>query len=326
MKNFKLSMLLFVTSLSIYLLSGCSNEEIQNKKIYFSTSRNIWCSLGLIANEKNYFKEEGLDVEVKYLDAGRYCLDALVSKSVDFATIVEVNIAYYGYTGDKSVEIIASLVNATASGIVARKSSGIHSPEDLKGKKLALSPGTTSDIYANWFLEKHGMTASDVNLVKIQPQAVVGAVTSGSVDAASTWDPHIYNIKKILGDDILDFRAPEVYTGYLNLAIRKDWGKENAATVESFLKALKKAEKFVQENTAEAQEIISRVINLDKDIVEGTWKYHNMDLKLNKEEMLNAITKIGAWAHTSMDGYNDKQLPDYSSYVNDEYLKNIIKR
>jgi ABC-type nitrate/sulfonate/bicarbonate transport system substrate-binding protein len=321
----KLITLVILILIGIILFKVCTQNDNKVKQVNFATSKNMWCALGLIANENGYFADEGLKVNIKYLDAGKYCLDALVSNSVEFATIVEVNIAYYGFTGDTSVEIIASLVNSTSSGIVVRKSSNILKPEDLKGKTLAFSPGTTSDIFANWFLEKYNLSSSNVELMKIQPNAIVGAMTSKSIDAASTWDPHIYNIKKIMGNDIIEFRDSSVYTGYLNLAIRKKWGSQNSETVEAFLRALKKAELFVKNNKGEAQKIISKVINLDLEIVKGTWQYHDMELKLNKTQMTNAINKIGQWAIKSMENFKNKKLPNFQNYVNDSYLKEINK-
>lgn len=302
-----------------------SNQEQSNVTVKFATSKNMWCGLGLIASDKGFFEDEGLDVQVTYLDAGRYCLDALVSNSTDFATIVEVNISYFGFTGNKSVIDIASMVSSTSSGIIALKSKGITKPEDLKGKSLAFSPGTTSDIFANKFIEKHGILSSEVNFQKIQPLAMTGAVTSGSVDAASTWDPHIYNISKILGDDAIVFRDPDAYTGYLTLAVREDWAYKNKDIVISFLKALKKAEKFAKEQKEEAQIIISRMINLDIEIVKATWDLHNMELVLDKEVMLRAVNSQAVWITNTMDDYKGKSIPDYSNYFDTYFLNEINK-
>lgn len=314
-----LSVFIFI----LLILIGCNNPNKKNEKLSFATSKNMWCGLGLIAQDKGFFKEEGLNVDVKYLDAGRYCLDALVSNSVEFATIVEVNLAYFGYTGNDNIIDIGSIVSSTSSGIIARKSSGIAKPEDLKGKKLAFSPGTTSDIFANRFIENHGIAPSDVNFIKIQPLAIAGAVTSGSVDAASTWDPHIYNITKSIGDDAIVFRDPEAYTGYLTVAVRKDWAYKNKETVISFLKALKKAEVFAKDNKNEAQKIISRMINLDIAVVESTWDAHQLELKLDKDAILKTINIEGKWINETMDDYKDKAVPDYSIYLDDTFLKDI---
>lgn len=312
-------------------LFSCNNHkpkssEKELSKVTFATSKNMWCGLGLIAYEKGFFKKEGLDVDIKFLDAGRYCLDALVSNSSDFATIVEVNIAYFGYTGNTSIINIASIVSSTSSGIIANKSSGIEKPEDLKGKKLALSPGTTSDIFANRFIAKYGISQNEIDIRKIQPLAMQGAMVSGGVDAASTWDPHIYNISKSLGDNVIVFRDPEVYTGYMLVAVKKEWAAENKETVFAFIKALKKAEQFARINIGEAQQIVATTINLDLEIVKATWDDHKMILKLDKNELLKAIRSEGEWFYENMEGYKDKEIPDYSIFIDDKYIKEALTK
>ncbi len=317
--------LLIIMSL-ILLGIGCSTEKKQNQKdITFSTGKNMWCGLGIIAHEKGFFTEEGLNVKTDYLAAGKYNLDALVSKSAEFATIVEVNLAYFGYTGNTSVQTIASLVNSTSSGIVALRSSGIEKPEDIKGKRLALSPGTTSDMFANRFLEKYGMSADNVEIRQIQPAAMEGAILSKGVDAASTWDPHIYSISTKLGEDAIVFRDPEAYTGYLNLAVRKDWALENKETVLAFLRALQKADKFAKENVEEAQIIVSRVIDLDLDVVKSTWADHNLGVTFDKQVLLNAMTSEGKWIQATNDDFKDKEVPDYSRFLESSYFMKVNK-
>jgi ABC-type nitrate/sulfonate/bicarbonate transport system substrate-binding protein len=320
MKKFKI---LLIFSLIILTVSGCGNQKRKNAEVTLATSKNMWCGLALIAYEKGYFKDEGLDVKISYLESGRYCLDALVSNSTDFATIVEPNIAYFGFTGNKSVIDIASIVSSTSSGIIALKSRGINKPEDLKGKMLAFSPGTTSDIFANRFIEKHGLTQKDVKMQKIQPLAISGAILSGSVDAASTWDPHIYNISKSLGSNAIVFRDPDAYTGYLTVAVRKEWAYKNKETVISFLKALKKAEIFANKNKDEAQSIVSKMINLDIDVVRATWALHLMEVKLDKGVLIHAVTSQGKWINQTMDDYKGKPVPDYTEYFDSTFLETI---
>ena len=310
-------------ALSIF---GCKNKTDSSEltEVTFATSKNMWCGLGLIAYEKEYFKEYGLDVDIKFLDAGRYCLDALVSESAEFATIVEVNTAYFGYTGNTSIINIASIVSSTSSGIIANMSNGIEKPEDLAGKILALSPGTTSDIFANRFIEKYKLSRKNIELRQIQPIAMHGAVVSGGVDAASTWDPHIYNINKSLSGNGIVFRDPEIYTGYMLVATRKEWASKNKSTVTSFIKALKKAEQFAISNVNEAKMIVSNIINLDFEIVSATWEDHVMTLKLDEKELLEAIKSEGTWFNQNLEEYKNQEVPDYEPYIVDDYLMEAL--
>lgn len=308
---------------SLIICVGCKQNKQINQpltKVTLATSKNMWCTLSLIAYEKNYFKEEGLDVDVKFLEAGRYCMDAVVSGSAEFGNVVEVNVAYLGFTGNENISIVGTIVTSTSSAIVARKSSGIKKPEDLKGKKLALSPGTTSDIFAHRFLTKYNLKTNDVDIRKIQPLAMQGAIVAKEVDAASTWQPFVYNICKVIGDDAIIFKEPEIYVGYENIAVRTDWAKKNPEVVKSFLRAIEKAENFVRNNPDEAQKIISNIINLDLEIVKATWDEYDIALVLDDKKLVSDIKAIGQWIIQSQEGYSNKPLPDYAKYIDRSYF------
>jgi len=305
---------------------GCSKDGDKGEskrpiKVTLATAKNVWCSLPLIALEKGFFDKEGLDVDAQYLQGGRYCLDALLSKSAEFANIVEVNVAYIAYTGNTNLSVLANVVSSESSAIAARKSSGILKPEDIRGKRLAISPAMTSEIFAHRFLKKYGMTQKDVEIHKVQPLAMQATMAGKGADAASTWQPFIYNIQRSLGDDAIVFTDPEIYTGYETLAVRKDWAAQNPKVVKAFLRALKLAEAFAKEHPEEAKTIVAKAINLDREIVDAIWSEFNMSLVLDEKHMTNEVTAIGKWIRETQQDYLGKPLPDYSQYFDDSYLR-----
>jgi ABC-type nitrate/sulfonate/bicarbonate transport system substrate-binding protein len=234
-----------------------SGPTSQLVKVTLAASKNPWTSLALIAEANGYFKDEGLDLKIAYQDGGRYCLDALVSKSAEFATIVEVNVSYLGFTGNKNVAVVGSIVESTSTGIIARRSAGIEKAEDLKGMTLAFSPGTGSELFTIRFLEEHGLQLDDVKMRKMQPIAIQGAMIAKEVDAACTWDPFIENSRRALGDDAITFFDRNVYLGYMHIAVRSDWAAEHRDEVQAFLRAVKRASEFIAESPSEAQAIVA---------------------------------------------------------------------
>ncbi len=325
-----------VATLLPLLLAGCDRSDqtasvpsattstaTAPRRVTLTTSKNVWCALALIADRKGFFKDEDLDVEVQYQAAGRYCLDAVVSNSSDFGTIVEVNVAYHGFTGNENVIVVGTIVRSTSSAIVARRSAGIREPSDLKGKSIALSPGTTSDIFAHRFLEAHKLTAADVDIRKIQPAALQDAMTSKAIDAASTWDPFVHNIRHALGEDAVVFTAADVYAGYENIAVRRDWAKTHASEIKSFLKALRRAQQYLKANTAEAQQVIAQAINLDLDVVKANWQSFDFSLVLDKTQLVKAVQDEGEEIRRREESFKDKPLPRYGDFVDDSFIKGI---
>jgi NitT/TauT family transport system substrate-binding protein len=294
-------------------------------KVRLATSKNAWCALSLIALSKGFFAREGLEVEPQYLQSGRYCLDALVSNSAEFANIVEVNVAYFGYTGNSTVSVVGTVVSSTSSAIVARKSSGITVPADIKGKRLALSPGTTSDVFAHRFMDKHGLTASNVQLVKIQPLAMQGTMSGRGADAASTWQPYVSSIGRVLGDDFVVFKDPDIYVGYELLAVQKTWAAQNDAIIKAFLRANRAAAAFIRDNPAESQRILATELNIDLPLVQEMWSEFTFSLSLDKTVMVHSVATIGEWIGQDQQEYKGQPLPDYQTFFDDSFMQSIGK-
>lgn len=324
LKMKKRLMALNVLAIFLFAFLGCSQNDGQEAaskkdKVRLSTSKNVWCSLPLIAINRGFFELEGLDVEVAFTDGGRYCTDAIISNSADLGTIVETNVAYLGYTGNSDVLVIGNVVKSTGLAIVARKSSGISKIDDLKGKNLGFVPAMQGEIFAHRLLKKNGIGLDEINFRKMQPKAIASALGSGSIDAAATWEPFVYACKRALGDDAVAFEDPTVHTGYMHLAARADWAEENPEVVSSFLRALKRAEKFVAAKPQEAKLILAKEMNVDLEVVEGTWPSFEIALTFDAEEIAEAITDEGAWVAESQESYNGKEVPDYSGYVSDKF-------
>ena len=291
----------------------------QPGEISLATGKNIWCTLVLVAKDKGYFKEEGLDVTLNYQDAGRYCMDALLSKSVDFAAVVEANVGFVGFTGNQSPVVVAQIV-ASSSAIVARKSAGIEKPADLLGKRIAYTPGTGADPYLYRFLAKNGISYTSVDLRKMQPKAIQPALVAKEVDAASTWEPFIYNCINAMGGDAVEFRDPDAFIGYMMLATRREIVEEKKGLVQAMLRALHKAEDYVLAHPDETKAFLAQKLEMDRKTVDRIWPYFEIKLKMDKGLLLQAIRYVGENARATDKDFADKALPDYDGYLDDSFL------
>lgn len=309
------------------LFIGCSkqNEPAANaagappKAVTLATGKNIWCTLVLVAKEKHFFEEEDLNVTLNYQDAGRYCMDALLSKSVEFAAVVEANFGYVAFTGNRTPVAVAEIV-ASSCSIVARKSRNIGRPQDLRGKRIAYTPATGADPFLYRFLAKNGVSYKDVELRKMQPKAIQPSLVAGEVDAASTWEPFIYNSVKAMGGDAVEFRDPDAFTGYMMLATRREWAADNKEVVRAMLRALHKAELFVANNTAETQTFMAQKLEMDKEAVERIWPSFEIHLRMDKQALVLAMRYVGENAKATDPEFAGKPLPDYDGYVDESFL------
>lgn len=292
----------------------------ERTKVRLATSLNAWCGLPLIALDKGFFEEEGLEIDLVVQPVGKLCVDALRSSSVEIATAVEVNFAYLGFAAPMDIRLVTTIVRSDSSALVARRSAGISKPQDLTGKSVALIPGTTTQLFAHRVLERNKIADKDVTIRSFQPNSIVGALVAGEVDCASLWEPLIQTAVSQMGHDAIIFRDPEAYTGFMAVAVRRDWGLQNKATIQKFVRALNTALSFVQSNESEAQAIIAKRLKVEQEVIVQTWKYYDYRVDPSRHEIQPVLEEEGRWIRATQDDYRDKVIPDYSVFFESELM------
>ena len=159
----------------------------------------------MAAIDKGYFKDAGLDVEIKVVLNSSDRIAALTAGSVAFSNLGRVAVISEMARGNQSFYYFANIDDSPGiEGCWARP--GIVSFADLKGKKVAAN--TSAEITLNGLLETHGMTIKDVSYLNLPPNEMAGAISKGDVDSACVWEPLLDGVKqaapggKLLGTDM----------------------------------------------------------------------------------------------------------------------------
>ncbi len=140
-----------------------------------------------VAIEKQWFKEEGVDVQFEWFDYVA-SMDAFAAGQLDAVAMTNGDALVTGSTGAKSVMI---LINDYSNGndmVVAAP--GIKSIKDLKGKKVGVEIGFVGHLLLLDALEQNGMTETDVELVNVPTNETPQVLASGEVDAIVAWQPN----------------------------------------------------------------------------------------------------------------------------------------
>ena len=126
--------------------------------------------------------------------------------------------------------------------------------EDLKGKKVGYSSGTSSEDILKNALEKAGLTMNDITAVDMDASNIVTAMLSGGVDACATWSP---NSLKILeeGKDLTKLCDNTTFSDKtVSLAswiVTPSYAEANADKILRFTKALFKAMNYAADDNYE---------------------------------------------------------------------------
>jgi ABC-type amino acid transport substrate-binding protein len=185
----------------------------------------------MYANAVHLFDDAGLKVELIAFPAGPAMLPALAAAQIDLAWMGEFPIVT-GYANGMPIEmILIDRINTTNVRLVATAASGINSLADLKGKKIAVSIGSTSHQHIARALKMAGLKQEDVTLVNLPPGNMPAAYAAGQIDAAFTWEPNISIIEGIGGKVIATTKSLGDITG-VELAARSAFTKESGTGAE----------------------------------------------------------------------------------------------
>lgn len=139
-----------------------------------------------IANQKGWFKDAGVDVELVWFDYAP-SIDAFAAGKVDAVTAVGTDMLGTGASGAKS-KFIALLDYSEGSDMIIGVP-GINSIKDLKGKKVGIELTLVEHLLLLKALKENGMKQSDVTLVKMKTDDAAQTLASGGVSAVGAWYP-----------------------------------------------------------------------------------------------------------------------------------------
>ncbi|OCS91638.1 ABC transporter substrate-binding protein [Caryophanon latum] len=248
--------LLSAALFSALTLAACGDDK-NKEEIHIGYFPNMTHITTIVALEKGFFTEQlGADIEIKtstFPDGGSF-MEAMSTGNVDYGTVGPTP-ALNTYLKNPAHEIIAGAVNGGAV-LVTRADSGIESIEDLKGKKIAIPTfGSTQDIGLRKTLQKAGLTADDVELIKQAPADTAALFLQGEIDAAATQEPWGVNIETNAGANLLEgadeFAWGNESTNTVVVATTK-FSDNNPELTEAALRAHVQAVEFIEENRDEA--------------------------------------------------------------------------
>ncbi len=137
------------------------------------------------------FEGENVTFEFEKFASGPPLITALTAGEVDFGQTGDLP-ALSGIANGLDIKIIGKYIaSEKVNALVATAASGITKLEDLKGKKVGFTVGSTGHHLLYIYLESVGLTPEDVEQVNLQPGDIVASLVSGNIDAAITWEPNV---------------------------------------------------------------------------------------------------------------------------------------
>lgn len=290
----------------IFSLSGCGSSVADNSdkktNVRIAYFPNITHTQALVMKNQNTLEEQWHDTcNVSWIsfNAGPAEVEAIFAGEIDLGYIGPVPALSAIAKSGGDVKIIA---NATDAGAVLlkRKNSGIDTVRDLSGRKVAVPQiGNTQHLCLLDLLTKNGLKTIDkggnVTVNASSNADILNLMDNGSVDAAVVPEPWGTTIeKKGNAEVLLEYDQLFLEGNYPVTVVvaGKDFMKEHPDLVKEFLQAHKDASLYINENSAQAQEIVNKEIKsvtgkaLETDVIQKAFERMKVDTTLNKEAVM----------------------------------------
>ncbi|MDR3537280.1 MAG: ABC transporter substrate-binding protein [Acetobacteraceae bacterium] len=176
----------------------CGTAQAQTVKLDVAGSNTWWGQIPImVAIDKGFFKEQGIDTTMQNIPASGDRIAALTAGSVAFSNLGRIAPIVEMARGNKSFYFFANIDDSPGNeGCWARP--GFADFKSLHGKKVAAN--TSAEITMNGLLANDGMTEKDIQFVNLPGGEMAGALAKGDVDAACVWQPLLDNVKKATPD------------------------------------------------------------------------------------------------------------------------------
>lgn len=324
MKKYSLIALVLLAGISAAVIIGSwyAQQKVQPRvklePIKLSLSEQIGAGLVVIALKKGFFTQEGLDVNVTLFPSGKLALEkGIFGSKLDIANTADVPIALAACERH-DFKIIATIFSAdNINRIVANRQSGILTPNDLRGKRIATQRTSAVHFYLSLFLLENRINISDVNLMFMEAEQLPKALYEGKIDAFSMRDKYVTQAQNLLGNSTIIFESPGLYAQTEVLVASEKMIRERPETTKKFLKAIVKAETYMQEHMDESLEIIAKFKKIPKN------KLQKMNFEVTMKQSLMVLLEDEARWAMSEKLVDTKELPDFGEFFDDQFLKNI---
>jgi sulfonate transport system substrate-binding protein len=245
----------------------------------------------------------GITVTWVQFQSGPPLIEALNAGSIDFGYTGDTPPLFAQAAGVDFVYVAAFPSPGRSSAIVVRDGSGITSLADLRGKKIAVTKGSSAQNVLVQVLNKAGVAYSDVTPVYLQPADAGAALRNGSVDAWSIWDPFFALAESYPGVHVLTTAYGIAPSNNFFLASRA-FATANPATVSAVIDEAQKVAHWAQTHQADYAQVLADASGVDLDaekkaVARGDYEIVPLSPAIVKQEqaIADAFAKLGLLPH-----------------------------
>ncbi|MGF6384078.1 sulfonate transport system substrate-binding protein [Paraburkholderia atlantica] len=197
--------------------------------------------------------------------------EALNAGAIDVGGLGDAPLIFAYAAGARVRAVAATRSTPTDLAIIVPDASPIRTAADLKGKRIATTRGSIGHYLAIATLERAGIKLSDVSLRFMQPADAKAALTSGNVDAWSTWDPYVALAEQRDHDRSIA-NGVNLSSGLSFQAATETSIKDKHAEIADFLKRVAAGQRWALSHPDEVAAMQSKVTGLPPEVLKTVYQ------------------------------------------------------
>jgi sulfonate transport system substrate-binding protein len=258
-------------------------------------SGSFWIELSPVLVAANSFYPEKMVV-------GEGGITNITSNVADLATNAETQLLRETIK-NPDLRIIMT-VTESFYRLVGRRSAGIASLADLKGKRVMLPGNTSANYFLVAMLRTVGLTDADVQIVPLPPaqgdqsgmDLMSDALAKGEVDVISIWEPEPDSAIKELGDDAIVLQDRSVYREVFNLHARATdlADPQKRPAIVEFVRSVAKATTALKADPAPYWPHVSSITKFSEEEIAAGWPEMEFPIHIIPD-MLDVLVEEEPW-------------------------------
>ncbi len=230
-----------------------------------------------ICIHEGFCEEAGIEITIEPGRGSSEAITKIATGSSDIGSAGLGALMAAKVTEGVPVTAVMSIFNTGPHAFYTTAESGVTTLNDVKGKKIATSPFTASNVYLPLVLADNGMAESDIELTKADPAALGPLLMTGQTDVIIAWltDVSRYTGQaEEAGKDIVILpwseAGLELYSA--SLVASDSFLSERPDVAKRFVAAFKKSIEFAKDNPEKAGEAVATIVpELAAEDVTSSW-------------------------------------------------------
>jgi NitT/TauT family transport system substrate-binding protein len=253
-----------------------------------------------IAEEKGYYRDEGLAVRTVSVTSSQYMAEAISANDADVLPAVSLVDVINSQIKALDRPLIYShsrmRSNPPFESVIVLTGSSIASPKDLDNRRIAVYPGATATECLRTYLAEQGINVSAITFRPLVPPEHVPALQRGDVDASHLYDPdRTLAIQGGLCRELIrgvypSFNEPSAIGCS---AVSARFAQERPEALKKYLRAWDRSIGIIRDDPETARTILARKLNLSPEVaINATWVDATMSAELDLKAIQSTIATI----------------------------------